>query len=404
MVTPYTQIKNFDKLNKSPDKYHVVVACDLFNEGTDWPPCDRIHNAAYSSDPSLPRLGQIDGRAFREFPTKDSIIITNYIRVKLNDDLRGLLSDHFNALMVSLMIDELFNPIVLPTLPRVSWSEKGIPLSEILDERYDEFREELTLKCELLGKGLQNPSKVRNMCRAIAERFWDPGYSDEFGVSLDCFISATCLLALRTKFIRNNGGISSVNTDAIPMDLSIIRKDFDKIWERTIGGDMIFGTTEPLSEDVFREVRRIVSRRLASGSWEADKDSADGYDMFEAILKAPDNSLLPGIPHFINMVGTEVVTPQGRGRVLTQDGNSCVVRVYKDAQDGFQKRVIIKKGGVLYIYRSDVSAWIRKNFLNIDASCLPGRVRRGLITDAQLIGAKKAFDATVNISVCKPIS
>jgi hypothetical protein len=406
LVEPNTQDANFRRLNANPSQYHVVLACDLFNEGTDWPPCDRLHNAAYSSDPSLPRLAQIIGRTLRKYEGKDSIVIVNYVHTDPEEDIRSYFTDHFNALMVSMMIDEMFRPIELPALPRTSKAQEEpekVSLIEILDDnKYVQFIEELTLKCESLGVGLKDPQLVKGLCRTIAISYWDPKYAEKHNVSLDSFITAACAIVLRAKALTYAGGMHEKVEKIIPMDLSVIREEFDKIWLKDTGnGDLIFGTMEPLSDECFKDIREVIDRRLTTNTednllW-AETHAFVSRNALSSFRKQPDSS-----PAAItNLLGVEVKTPHGRGRVINQTGDKCEVRVYKLIED-YSKRIFLKRKGDLYAYRGDIEAWIPKPFLTTPLDKLSGKIREGLISDKQLLDSKKAFDIEMPIVDCKP--
>lgn len=126
LITKRTQKKNKQKLLKepkkcdkeNPPKFQVVVMCQLGREGTDWCPCDRLHNA--SGETALTLAIQTIGRPFRRYKDKKNIVAYNYIprfvSPKKGMTKRDLISDRANALLVTMMTDELINAMVCPLL------------------------------------------------------------------------------------------------------------------------------------------------------------------------------------------------------------------------------------------------------------------------------------------------
>ncbi len=126
LITRKTQSKNKKRLlaepkqqdAKNPPKFRVIVMCQLGREGTDWCPCDRLHNA--SGETAITLAIQTIGRPFRRYKGKTDIIAYNYvprfISPKTGLTKRELISDRANVLLVTMMTDELVNAMVCPLL------------------------------------------------------------------------------------------------------------------------------------------------------------------------------------------------------------------------------------------------------------------------------------------------
>jgi len=120
LVTKRTQQKNDKLLRQEPkngqshaSKYVVVVACMKCREGSDWCPADRLHNTSMERSPPL--NFQTNGRLFREFLGKDNVKIYYYVKefVIKNKTKREFVSDAVNSMIHYMLMDDLFNPIMV---------------------------------------------------------------------------------------------------------------------------------------------------------------------------------------------------------------------------------------------------------------------------------------------------
>jgi len=122
LVTKRTQHKNDKLLRQEPksgqshsSKYVVVVACMKCREGSDWCPADRLHNTSMERSPPL--NFQTNGRLFREFPGKDNVKIYYYVKEFTTDTKdktkREFVSDAVNSMIHYMLMDDLFNPIMV---------------------------------------------------------------------------------------------------------------------------------------------------------------------------------------------------------------------------------------------------------------------------------------------------
>ena len=118
LVTPETQEKNKSLLFQNPDAFHVVVACRLFDEGTDWVPCNRLHNTD-AGESSLTLAVQRFFRPLRKHPKKKQVVIRNYIP-RFSPELepserRAILSNRFNAVLACIVTQGELMPTVVST-------------------------------------------------------------------------------------------------------------------------------------------------------------------------------------------------------------------------------------------------------------------------------------------------
>jgi hypothetical protein len=118
LVTPTSQRPNKRRLLAEPEAFHVVVACRLFNEGTDWVVCDRLHNTD-ACERSLTLAVQRFFRPLRKHPAKKTVKINNFIPAfdpgVGKEECREVLSDRFNAFLTSIITNGELLPVVVPS-------------------------------------------------------------------------------------------------------------------------------------------------------------------------------------------------------------------------------------------------------------------------------------------------
>jgi len=120
LVSPERQKKDKKRLLSDVQDFSAVVCCGIGKEGTDWPDCSRIHNTVLDGNVLQPV--QKLGRALRKKAGKVDVKMINYIEhfSKWDDKpdaIRIRLSDRFNAVIAASMLDDMFYPILMPTLP-----------------------------------------------------------------------------------------------------------------------------------------------------------------------------------------------------------------------------------------------------------------------------------------------
>lgn len=262
LVTPNTQDKNKEKLlaepksaSKGKSKFNVIVTCMLGREGTDWCPCDRIHNTACENSVTL--AVQTIGRLFRRFEGKENIKTIYYVKkfVKPRKGLtkRELLSDRSNCLLTVMQMDEMFHPLFgCPEIPKEKAEQnkervkkdKQISLAEVFGDQYQKVKQELIEESESLrlsgedfGKGL---SRIIN--RVI----------DEHGITRD---KEQVQDLLKTLILR-----IWVRDDIRPMlDIQFLREQgFDKIVEQHVDKKSVyFGT---FTNESLQTIRGIMGK------------------------------------------------------------------------------------------------------------------------------------------------
>jgi superfamily II DNA or RNA helicase len=377
---------NFTKLNENPDSYHAVIACDKFNEGTDWPPCDRIHNTACGQ--SLPRQYQINGRAFRHYANKDRVEVTNYLQKREKcDTLREMLSDYFNTLMIAVMIDETFNPVMLPNLPAAAKKrgESSSRLSDILEDKYVDFKFELFAHYESMGGKNQDIAAVRSVVESVVEGYW----SADLGVSKDTLCLGALGLLYRANKNRKEGHQATEPIEC--MDVSFIRDNIDKIWiKENILGNLVFGTVDPLPPEFFSEYRAVLEKKkgeLSVDSYRC-KNLESNINLNHALQRHVEKTPVRDLTgKWARLKSTTKV-----GRVLSISDKECCIRVYTQVKAESVHIVCYRSKGELFVYRD--CFWVPKNYANIRKDKLPSSLVKKFIPDEKL----RFEDRTVQMS------
>jgi len=228
LVTPHTQKKNKELLLQEPkcpedgeSKYDVIVTCQLGREGTDWPPCSRLHNTSHEN--SITLAVQTFGRPFRRYQGKEIVKVFYYVQQfavpKKGMSKIDLLNDRINALLVCMQIDEMCHPILLPTIKpsKVKTKDKKksseevdkISLYDIFGDQYQGIKRDLFMEIECLeGKTAED---IDTVIEDIVSKY---EVSEEYGefvknalrvLSLRALSPKLRTLGIDVKFLRENG-------------------------------------------------------------------------------------------------------------------------------------------------------------------------------------------------------
>lgn len=148
LVSQDTKERDKQRLISEKQDFDGYLTCMVGKEGTDWPPCSRIYNTVLDANVLQPI--QKIGRALRPSDGKVDVRMINYVKHfdKWDsdvEDIRERLSDRFNAVAVASMYDDMFYPILFPTLPRQESGEKPTekPKMVSLEDVYGSKRNEL---------------------------------------------------------------------------------------------------------------------------------------------------------------------------------------------------------------------------------------------------------------------
>lgn len=264
LVTESTQDINDAKLKSEPkdgqthkSKYTVVVACMKCREGSDWCPGDRIHNTAVEDSSTL--TFQTNGRVFRRFAGKDTVKITFYVKPfsPAGKTKREFIADRVNYMLHYMLMDDLFNPILLDVPIFINSKDKdGLKTT---GKKKNKLSDIFGLKCHVVKKELLKSFQDHNLndensnkliMKAIKKHLPNIEKYSKKQIS-------DIKLALKAFLLRS---VSS-NLRSKGIDISYIRKNgFDVIVEKEkISGNIYTSnlTTEEMQR--FRDACRLKS-------------------------------------------------------------------------------------------------------------------------------------------------
>ncbi len=146
LVSPGRQLEDKKRLVSDGQNFSAIVTCLIGREGTDWPPCSRIHNTVLDANVLQPI--QKLGRALRKHDGKTIIKMFNYIEHfdSWDDDtdkIRARLSDRFNAVVGASLLDDMLYPITMPTIPQPQGTSGSKSKRVSLEDVYGSKRGEL---------------------------------------------------------------------------------------------------------------------------------------------------------------------------------------------------------------------------------------------------------------------
>jgi hypothetical protein len=181
LVSLDRQKSDKNRLMSDEHDFDVVVTCMIGREGTDWPPCSRIHNASF--DRSVQLAIQKLGRGLRDHKNKQDVKMFNYIEHfakwdQPSDEVRRSLSDRFNAVIFSSMLDDMFYPILMPALPSDSEGNsdepvKYITLEDVYGSKRNDVIEEMLQAVLAIPEDLRTPEAIDEIIEDTMEVFSD---------------------------------------------------------------------------------------------------------------------------------------------------------------------------------------------------------------------------------------
>jgi hypothetical protein len=114
------------KNNPNAITLRAIIYVAVVNEGVDWAPCSRLHNASFGS--SLPNELQKVGRTLRDFLGKTHAVCTAYLPDFVGEDPEdGKTQINYlnTALLVGMQYDDMCHPIFLPEVVVSSLQKAG---------------------------------------------------------------------------------------------------------------------------------------------------------------------------------------------------------------------------------------------------------------------------------------
>jgi len=263
LVATETQDVNKRRLLSDPDSLRVVVACRLFDEGTDWPICDRMHNTD-ACEKSMTLAIQRFYRPFRYHPAKRTVKINNYVPAfdenLSKDERRRCLSNRFNGTLACIVTSGELLPIKVPVPEEQgegSGKERRKSLQELYGhEVYIEIVQLLTVGYERLPDKTDSDAAEKLVRRTLKT----------VGVPKDVD-PADMELAMQKLLVRiANPDARRIGKDDFQSSEfagAIARLGFDKVWPKVAGRTNLIYGTENVSVNTIRELVRLIHRPLS---------------------------------------------------------------------------------------------------------------------------------------------
>jgi hypothetical protein len=230
LVTRSTQEAHKQLLHAHSEQFRVVVACRLFDEGTDWVPCTRMHNTD-ACEQSVTLAVQRFFRPLRQHPRKNDVRIYNYLpnfsSEMTEEEKRGVLSNRFNAFLAAIVTTgELMPCLVAIKGQRAGEKKTKLSLQEIYGKDYSLVMSDLLRGYELVADKTDS-EQMEAVVETVLSTY---GSSDEVEDS-------DLRNALLSQLIRigspKSQKIDRKTLEPEGIDAESIRvQGFDKVWEK----------------------------------------------------------------------------------------------------------------------------------------------------------------------------
>ena len=257
LVTKSSQETNKRLLQENPNAFRVVVACRLFDEGTDWVPCTRMHNTD-ACEQSLTLAVQRFFRPLRKHPEKKIVQIYSYVpnfdhKCSI-EQKRQHISDRVNAVLACVVTQGEIAPIMVNVNagPTNRKKRKRSTLREVLGHEYESVISETLRRYENI-EDKSNAAEVEKVVGKVVDKIELPDEVNKEEIRT-ALLEQVCRLSLPKpefdpKKLRSHG-----------IDAETIRKKgFDKVWETLKPKNSIisFGA-ENIDQNSIRELISLV--------------------------------------------------------------------------------------------------------------------------------------------------
>jgi len=259
LVTPASQEAHKRLLHDRPEHFRAVVACRLFDEGTDWVPCTRMHNTD-ACESSVTLAVQRFFRPLRHHPRKKDVRIYNYLP-DLSDEMtldekRAVLSNRFNAFLASIVTQGELMPCLVPlSTSGKKAKKKRRSLQEVYGEDYSLVMADLLKGYEMV-EDKTDSAKVEAVADAVLARYEIPDDIDEAELR-HALLSQLLRIATPKSMEITAKALAPEGIDAE----SIRVQGFDKVWKKIspLPSVICLGTCN-IDLSVVRELLEIVHK------------------------------------------------------------------------------------------------------------------------------------------------
>ena len=259
LVTPGTQGLHKRLLMEHPDQFRAVVACRLFDEGTDWVPLTRMHNTD-ACERSVTLAIQRFFRPLRPHPLKKVVRIFNYLPDftpgMTQEEKREVLSNRFNAFLACIVTQGELRPCLVRLKTNGPAEPRGrLSLQEVFGEDYQLVMGDILKGYEVV-EDKDDSVQMESLADRVLEKYGFPEDVEEADVKR-CFLSQLVRLAN-----PNNRKIDSGTMVPKDIDAETIRaQGFDKVWAKVapVSSILCYGT-ENITAGTVRELLDMIDK------------------------------------------------------------------------------------------------------------------------------------------------
>ena len=230
LVTGKTQGAHKQLLMARPDQFRVVVACRLFDEGTDWVPCTRMHNTD-ACERSVTLAVQRFFRPLRPHPKKKTVRIYNYLPDftpgMTQEEKREVLSNRFNAFLACIVTQGELRPCVVPLKTNgPADSNPRLSLQEVFGGDYQLVMSDLLKGYEAVDDK-DDPGQMELLADRVLQKYDIPEEVDEDALKRALLAQLVRIANPKTQTIDSKALIpEGIDAEAIRA------QGFDKVWEK----------------------------------------------------------------------------------------------------------------------------------------------------------------------------
>jgi hypothetical protein len=276
LVSSDTQKQHKKRITSDVQDFSCVVTCAIGREGTDWMACNKVHNTTV--DNSVGLAIQKLGRPMRSYKGKTSITMVNYFPEMPSwdsdrEEIRGALSDRYNAVIVASMMNDNFCPIGMPAKIKKKYEplETNKKSSYTLDDVYGPaavpMLDDLYKSVDALPVEEQTNEKIDGIIGRIIEDNKDAAIYDAADEDVrEC---------LKKQLIRSkNASVPKLKLE--PVDVAYVREaGWDKVIEETVKGKSFFTATS--GKDEMSDLQKFLKENGPKASYKQHVEEGRKY-------------------------------------------------------------------------------------------------------------------------------